>query len=395
MGPSGPRGLAGPTGATGPSGPRGGIGPRGLTGEAGPAGVAGTVSLDDAEAQTIIQMAEDASADPFAVQDVEGAPVFSISPDGVITIGTKSITFDGTSSPNTISSSEGLTISSGDSRLLILDSGSGKVVLASNDSLGVSGDLTVAGIANLGAVDSEQLSVTGTINDLTLTSGEDGFTIAGGTTPRTLSVTGGDKTLSGAGTSISLGGDLNLGADFVTAGANPLTLTTTGPTSLTLPTAGTLVTQSDLDSLDTTNGSNTTITDSTIDSSVIGGTTAAAGTFTSLKSDSLTSDILDSSNGTITKLSGTTASAKRQKAVPYFIRGGTYRLLGQLNLAIDDLIQAIEINPNYGMAYYNRALVYTQLGRDAEAAQDVERAVEQGFDQSTILAAIEELKDSR
>jgi hypothetical protein len=47
------------------------------------------------------------------------------------------------------------------------------------------------------------------------------------------------------------------------------------------------------------------------------------------------------------------------------------------------------------MAYYNRALAYTMLGRDAEARQDELTAVEPGFDASSVEGAINEIKRRR
>jgi hypothetical protein len=71
----------------------------------------------------------------------------------------------------------------------------------------------------------------------------------GGTIPRALTVTGGNKILSGAGTSISLAGDLTLKGPFTTSGGHPLILYTTGPTEVTLPTVGTLATLSGTETL--------------------------------------------------------------------------------------------------------------------------------------------------
>ena len=62
------------------TGPRGEVG---LTGSQGPPGVAGVVTFDDPTAQTVIQMPEDAAADPLVVQDNLGEPVFSVSPTEV------------------------------------------------------------------------------------------------------------------------------------------------------------------------------------------------------------------------------------------------------------------------------------------------------------------------
>lgn len=47
-------------------------------------------------------------------------------------------------------------------------------------------------------------------------------------------------TLNDAARTVNLGGNLTTAAAFVTSGANSLTLTTTGPTNVTVPTAGTL-----------------------------------------------------------------------------------------------------------------------------------------------------------
>ena len=79
----------------------------------------------------------------------------------------------------------------------------------------------------------------------------------------------------------------------------------------------------------------------------------------------------------------------------YFIRGSTYRLLGQPEKAVDDLSRAINLNPKYGLAYFSRVLAYFQLARDSEAEQDVELALRFGVDQSTLAAAVDELKQSR
>jgi tetratricopeptide (TPR) repeat protein len=81
---------------------------------------------------------------------------------------------------------------------------------------------------------------------------------------------------------------------------------------------------------------------------------------------------------------------------PYYIRGSTYRLLGQHERAIEDLSQGILLNQGQdARAYYSRALAFAGLGRDGEASEDLERAVELGADRNTLTAAIEELKRQR
>ena len=205
--------------------------------------------------------------------------MFSVSPAGIISVGTGTITFDGTNIPNSTTSSNGLVISSGGFGTLTLDSANDVVALGVRDVLLFEGstddgfetileaaDPTVDRMIVLPDADgtivldsAAQDLVNKTINGLTLEADTDGFTISGGTTPRTLSVTGGDKTLSGSGTTIDLGGDLTLGGSFTTSGANSLTFTTNGTTGLTLPTTGTLATLTGEETL-----SNKTLTDSTL-----------------------------------------------------------------------------------------------------------------------------------
>lgn len=98
-----------------------------------------------------------------------------------------------------------------------------------------------------------------TINDLTLTKAADGFTIAGGTTSRTLTITGANKTIQGAGTTIALGGNLT------TSGAYALTLTLSNTTNVTLPVTGTLATL----------GGTETLTNKTLTTPTIGNFTNA------------------------------------------------------------------------------------------------------------------------
>lgn len=81
-----------------------------------------------------------------------------------------------------------------------------------------------------------------------------------------------DRTLtfdvSNASRTIDLSGNITTAADFVTSGANSLTLTTTGSTNVTLPTTGTLSTLAGTETL-----TNKTLTSPTINAPAINGAT--------------------------------------------------------------------------------------------------------------------------
>ena len=63
--------------------------------------------------------------------------------------------------------------------------------------------------------------------------------------------------------------------------------------------------------------------------------------------------------------------------------------------AIEDYDKAIRLNTQNALAYINRGLAYTQLGMDAEAQQDIERAVELGFARGAVESSIAEAKSQR
>ena len=56
-----------------------------------------------------------------------------------------------------------------------------------------------------------------------------------------------------------------------------------------------------------------------------------------------------------------------------------YLRTGEYEKAVLDNDEAIRINPQYPLAYVNRALAYTYLGKDEEARQDVERVGDMGI----------------
>ena len=63
-----------------------------------------------------------------------------------------------------------------------------------------------------------------------------------------------------------------------------------------------------------------------------------------------------------------------------------------------DYVEAIRLNPGRAqvrLVYASRAMAYTMLGNDAEAQEDIGRAVELGHDPRLLLRAIDELKKQR
>ena len=69
--------------------------------------------------------------------------------------------------------------------------------------------------------------------------------------------------------------------------------------------------------------------------------------------------------------------------------------LGQPGDAIVDLGEAIRLDSQFAIAYHNRALAYTYLGRDDDAQADVERGTELGLDPDPLLAKINEVRNAR
>ena len=59
------------------------------------------------------------------------------------------------------------------------------------------------------------------------------------------------------------------------------------------------------------------------------------------------------------------------------------------------LDEAIRLGPKLALAYANRAVASNFLGNEAAARQDIDRAVELGFDRDLLEAAIAEIIDQR
>lgn len=52
---------------------------------------------------------------------------------------------------------------------------------------------------------------------------------------------------------------------------------------------------------------------------------------------------------------------------------------GQLEQSLEESSKAVELDPKYGLAYYNRALVLKQMGHRGRAKKDLNRALESDF----------------
>jgi Flp pilus assembly protein TadD len=69
--------------------------------------------------------------------------------------------------------------------------------------------------------------------------------------------------------------------------------------------------------------------------------------------------------------------------VAYHGRGIAYGFLDQNERAIQDLDEAIRLDPQDADAYYNRGVAYQHLGMTEESERDFEKAKELGFDSET------------
>jgi tetratricopeptide (TPR) repeat protein len=96
--------------------------------------------------------------------------------------------------------------------------------------------------------------------------------------------------------------------------------------------------------------------------------------------------------------SGDLAEAKeieRKRAEGFVHLSTAHTELGQHELAVSDLDRAIGRQPEYALAYANRALAHTRQGSDTEAEQDVAQAEALGYDVVRLKQDIEALKQRR
>ncbi|MFQ5924663.1 MAG: tetratricopeptide repeat protein, partial [Dehalococcoidia bacterium] len=82
-------------------------------------------------------------------------------------------------------------------------------------------------------------------------------------------------------------------------------------------------------------------------------------------------------------------------AMSYGNRGFAYYNLGEFERAIEDYDEAIRLDPQDAVAYVLRAMAYTLLNMDSAAQQDIDRAIELGFAPAFLEQLIEELKGLR
>ena len=79
----------------------------------------------------------------------------------------------------------------------------------------------------------------------------------------------------------------------------------------------------------------------------------------------------------------------------YHGRGVVRAQVGLPELALEDLNEAVRLDESYAPTYAARAIAYTLLGRDEEAAKDIEKAASLGHDRSLIEADIAAIKEQR
>ncbi len=69
-----------------------------------------------------------------------------------------------------------------------------------------------------------------------------------------------------------------------------------------------------------------------------------------------------------------------QDAITYSNRSFAYLFLGQYQRAIQDLNQAIRLDPQSAIAYSIRGLIYEKLGKSKEAELDITKTKGLGYD---------------
>ena len=102
--------------------------------------------------------------------------------------------------------------------------------------------------------------------------------------------------------------------------------------------------------------------------------------------------------GAILIVLGASCDGSSNEAENHYNAGVELQEQGRAEDAIAEYDQAILLDPRYAVAYINRAVVYTILGKDAEAEKNIGRAVQLGIDLAVLRQTneiIEELKRER
>ncbi len=63
----------------------------------------------------------------------------------------------------------------------------------------------------------------------------------------------------------------------------------------------------------------------------------------------------------------------------YFERGKDFLNKGEILKAIDDLDEAVHLNPQFAIAYYHRGLAKNELGQYKKAIEDFDKAIGSNF----------------
>ena len=215
-----------------------------------------------------------------------------------------------------------------------------KTLSGANNTFSNIPNTAITGLGTMSTQDATSVAITGgTLAGITgfglrnagtgafdLTVAHNGTLTAGRTL--TLNVNDAARTVSLAG-NVSLAGALTTAAAFTTSGANALTLTTTGATNVTLPTTGTLATLAGTETFTNKTLTNPTISGGTINNAAIGGTTPAAGTFTTLTANGNvtlgdnSADSLTIYPNTVTWISNPTHSGNHTFSGDFAIQGNT------------------------------------------------------------------------
>ncbi len=128
------------------------------------------------------------------------------------TVTTTGLTLPAFTAGGNITGSGALSVTSGGATALTLDAGGAAGInIGTTNANGVT-----IGRSGVTTTVSGPLATSSTVNGLTLTSAADGFTVAGGTTSRTLTVTGSNITLTGGGNTLTLTGSTSINQNLLT-----------------------------------------------------------------------------------------------------------------------------------------------------------------------------------